>query len=366
MASSHARGEVTVLDASQRNPVDGGDALDGALADLARYGPELANGMTNHAPMVAEALDALSRPGDIGPWIDGYRAQLRPWPPATGGIGDWRGALGQPRRASDWRDAFERELAGAGWQTLLSRWVPRLAPGASAGALHGLIRVGHAARSLERRNSGPRAAELAAALASWAADYAELPVAPEHDPPRLGAAEALARLPLLPLGQRRNGGSIVEALAQLAGHEPFARAFHWFAVSDARAAAGELAEVFARVFLANVESPLSAIVFTHAITGTAAAGHLLPFVGEREGRLLVRHVWHAGCALYAAYAVRGPSGGPVGAATATPGDLVARALAHGDEHVVKLTEAVLALALEPRLSAAVSRRAMECIPPSSG
>ena len=50
--------------------------LDNALDTLARYGPDLANGNFNHAPMVAEALCALGRPEAVMPWIERYRARL--------------------------------------------------------------------------------------------------------------------------------------------------------------------------------------------------------------------------------------------------------------------------------------------------
>ena len=331
------------------------DPLDSALADLARYGPELTNGFTSHAPMVAEALDALGRPDAIAPWVEHCRPLMLPWPAETGPIVDWRNALGKPHRASDWRMLFLTELAQRRWTGVLAHWVPRLAPGSSAAALHGLIRTGHAARALTRAETGPRLAELAAALASWAADYSELPVASALGARPGAAAQALARLPLLPEAARRNGGSIVAALAALADHAPFARAFHWLAIEDAEASAREIAALFARVFLANVDSPLAAIVFTHAITGATAALHLLPFLSTEDGGILVRHVWHAACGLYAAYGAHPPAPEPAGE---LPAGLIDRAVSNGDDHVIKLTEAVLALGLEPGLAGAVCERAM--------
>lgn len=130
---------------------------------------------------------------------------------------------------------------------------------------------------------------------------------------------SLSRLPFLPADRRRNGGSIVAARRALEGEIAFARAFHWPAIDNPAASAGEVATLFGRVFLANVDSRLHAIVFTHAITGTAAAMHLLPFVGEAEGRALVRHVWHAGCGLYAAYGTRALGAGPRRWLVARPG-----------------------------------------------
>ena len=41
--------------------------LEGALAALSSRGPVLSNGLTNHAPMVAEVLTTLGRGRDLGP-----------------------------------------------------------------------------------------------------------------------------------------------------------------------------------------------------------------------------------------------------------------------------------------------------------
>ena len=48
--------------------------LDEALARLAFGGADLENGMTNHAPMVVEALCALGRPDAVLPWVERYCA----------------------------------------------------------------------------------------------------------------------------------------------------------------------------------------------------------------------------------------------------------------------------------------------------
>src|SRR3569833_107091 len=51
---------------------------------------------------------------------------------------------------------------------------PRLLPGSAAGATHGVIRVGHAVRSLLDLETGPRVTELAHGLAYWAARWQPL------------------------------------------------------------------------------------------------------------------------------------------------------------------------------------------------
>src|SRR4029450_5811060 len=53
--------------------------MEPALGMLAAYGPDLRNGLTNHAPMAVEALPALGR-ADAGlAWLDAHRP--RPPPP---------------------------------------------------------------------------------------------------------------------------------------------------------------------------------------------------------------------------------------------------------------------------------------------
>ena len=144
--------------------------LDDVLETLAGYGVALANGNSNHAPMVAEALCAMGRPDAVMPWIARYRERMLPRPAAGRPVSrdDWRGALGQRDRFADWAAFFREELQEGAWPHALDRWVARLAPGFSAAATHGVIRVGHAVRALGAGETGPRLRELGDALASWA------------------------------------------------------------------------------------------------------------------------------------------------------------------------------------------------------
>lgn len=63
-------------------------SMDEALDLLSGYGPDLSNGLTNHAPMAAEALCALGRPEAVLPWIERYRGGMLPWPAHHGRITD--------------------------------------------------------------------------------------------------------------------------------------------------------------------------------------------------------------------------------------------------------------------------------------
>ena len=52
------------------------DVLDEALERLGSYGPEFGGGLSNHGPMVVEALTRLGRTDAVAGWIDGYVARL--------------------------------------------------------------------------------------------------------------------------------------------------------------------------------------------------------------------------------------------------------------------------------------------------
>ncbi len=341
--------------------------LDAALGQLAPYGPDLANGFTSHAPMVVEALAVLGRAKAALPWIDAHRDTFlpRPAPRAPIAADDWVNALGQPDRAGDWSVRFAGELAAAPWRTVLARWTMRLAPGLCASAFHGVIRVGHAARSLAAGESPPRLQELADALASWAAYYQTLPTATGTEAPR-AAAGALAAVAVVPPAQRRFDGTIVGSLAALADWPAFAPAIDLLDVAPEPAAViSDLTDLFARVFLTNARDVLSAVTFVHGITGPAALRPLLPVLAPGEQREAVRRAWQAAAGLYAAFATAPPAGDPVDAPRESPEVSVDRAVATGDDHAIKLAAAALgehALRPSPAYLAAI-RLAAELLAP---
>jgi hypothetical protein len=341
--------------------------IDEALAILAGYGPDLANGLTNHAPMAAEALCALGRPEAVLPWIERYRSGMLPWPPARERIAreSWRLALGVESRAADWRALFADELEGAPWREVLDRWVARLAPGFCASAMHGVIRVGHAVRSLALAESPPRRCELADALASWASTYQELPGARLAAGPRATPNQAIERVPLVPPERRRFRGTITSSLEALAELPAFAPVIDWIEVGgDPEALASELSEVFARVYLGSARDVLTSIVFVHAVTGVAALRSLLPHVSGATARAALRFAWQGGCALYAAFGTSTAQAGAVSLPLESGAELADRAVEHGDEHAIKLAEACLrenALRPSPAHLAA-ARAALDTLP----
>lgn len=319
--------------------------LDRALEYLGDCGPELRNGMTTHAPMVAEALCALGRPDAVMPWLERYAAQALPRPPRRERIerAGFRAALAREDRFSDWSAFFADELANAKWPELLDTWVARLAPGICAAATHGVIRVGHAARALGELETPLRIRELADALASWASTYQELPSAGTPAARSFRPREAIARVAPQPRAQRVFEGTIVSSLHGLDRFPDFAHVIGLLDVSREPAeVVAELSEVFAQVLLDNAHDALTAIVLSHGVTSVAALANLLPHVSAATARAALPYAWQASCGLYATFGSAGaqaPATEPAGGSAA---ELAERAIAHGDEHAIKLAEACLA------------------------
>ncbi len=327
----------------------GDGALDLALERFARTGPEYWGGLANHGPMAAEALVAMGRSDAVGRWVDGYVGRLEPPPSPRDAIAPtaWQAALGRRERIADWALFFRHELQEAPWREVLRTWVPRLAPGFVAVATHGAIRTGHAARALAARETPPRRHELAEGLAYWAGHFVRLP---ESDAAagRERPSEAVNALALLPASERRPNGFITARLAGLHGFVPFREVASRVAVDgDPSAFLSDLTEAFARIYLGNA-TPGKVITFVHAVTGPSAARLLLPYADAAGSRALLRYAWQAAAALYVAMGDRtdepGREAEPPDAAT-----LVERAVANGDEHAIKFTEACLREdALHPR------------------
>ena len=126
----------------------------------------------------------------------------------------------------------------------------------------------------------------------------------------------------------------------------------------------DLTEAFARVYFANARDRLTTIVFIHGVTSLSALGNLAPALNEDTLRAALRYGWQAGCALYACFGATAPGNGAAAAAEQDETVLAMRAVANGDEHVIKVTEACLhrhRLAPSPVYLAAVER-AMAMIP----
>ena len=318
-------------------------ALDDALTVFAGTAPQYGSlGLANHGPMVAEALAHLGRDDAIAGWVERYRRRLDVAPaPASRPLTEeeWPAALGQVERFPHWLALFEREVADRPPAAVVGEWAPRLLPGSVGAATHGLIRTGHAVRALAAADTAPRRLEVACGLAFWAASYRELP-----GPPLLigreGVPEALADLPYLP----EDAPAQVLISDMVAGVDEIADEFEQAVASlgwngGAVALLDELAVGGARAYLRNADGG-GTIGLLHAVTAPLAAELLLPWLAGEDRDAALGYVWQAVAALHVAYAIDRQSPEPT---TNVPSadSLVDRALASGDEHAIKLTEAAL-------------------------
>jgi hypothetical protein len=316
--------------------------IDEALDIIHRTGPDLVNGNSNHGPMVAEALCTLGRPDAVLPWIEGYknRFQDRPQPHAPIAAGGWREALGERGRSADWVAFFDRQLAEAPWPAVLQRWVPALAPGLMAAATHGLIRTGHAVRSLAAGETPQRLHELAEGLGYWAASYQVLPGRPSGGHGRSSPRQAVQSVGRVHGGDFDPRGAIVQQLKGLDEHPEFATAIDLVdTAGDLSRYISELTETFAGIYLAN---PTGLIAFVHAVTAPSALRLLAPYLTDADARLAARYAWQACAGIYAWYSTTPPPS-PVSFTPPTEAleALIDRAVTAGGAHTIKFTEACL-------------------------
>ena len=319
------------------------ESLDVALEALAGSDIGLKNGNSNHAPMVAEALCAMGRTQAVMPWVARYQERLLPRPPAGDPIGTetWPTALGQRDRFADWAEFFGKELRQASWPEVLDRWTGRLIPGFCAAATHGVIRVGHAVRSLAIAETPWRKRELGDALASWAATYRELPSSDRVTERPMAPREAIAKAPVIPPHQRRSLRNITASLAMLDDFPEFAPVIGSIDIGgESETLLAELTEIFARIYLANARDGLTTIVFIHGVTSLTALGGMIPYISKTNARSALRFAWQSGCALYACFGTSAMAE-DIEPCAQNAETLTDRALANGDEHVIKFTEACL-------------------------
>jgi hypothetical protein len=295
--------------------------------------------------MAAEAMVRIGAGAQVPAWVDTYRKRLSAAPPPGRAVtaDTWRDHLGDIRLLGDWNTFLVRRADEAGWRDLLSTWWPRLLPGAAASATHGLIRTAHAVRALAADDAQrPELAhELARGLALWAARYQYLP----GDPAGIGAlgpVPATAQLPRLPADVPSAGPGVSGRLQSLVRLRALPDALdHWHFQGPEADALDALIGAAARVVAARPDAP---IAYCHAVTAPSAIQMILPELPVELHRPSVDVSWQVIGSIVAAYADP-RSAAETEAVDTDPAPLLAelapRAVEHGDEHVIKLTEAAL-------------------------
>ncbi|MFJ7329378.1 questin oxidase family protein [Streptomyces cyaneofuscatus] len=331
---------------TRRNPTDTSGTLDEALERIHLAGPERDGWLSNHAPMAIEALVRHGHARLAHRWLDHYRPKLEDMPGSAAPVTarNWQEALGDISRVADWTAFFERETADRPWRTLLAEWWPRLLPGIAAGATHGVIRAGHAVRTLlAGEETAPRVRELAHALGYWAARHQPLP-ALERLTPAPDAAAALDRVP--PIADQ--DGGIRSRFEQLTGLTGFP---DWpgrapAGPEAARAAIEELVRAATHRYATHGHA--APIMLVHAATAPNAVLRTLPALPGALWTPSLHAAWAASAAVTSAYGPR--EAPPVTEHLTTtqaaevaqhPQEVFQRAAAHGDDHTIKFTDTAL-------------------------
>jgi hypothetical protein len=316
------------------------DILDEAYDRLHRTGPEWGGNLANHGPMAAEALARRGRADVIPGWIDAYVGRLDEMPAPSDPVtdGNWRESLGN--RVADWTVYLTRQLFEQPWRDVLVTWWPRLLPGIAAGATHGVIRTGHAVRTLLAGDESPAArAELAHGLAYWAARSRGVPGV-SGPAGTLAPGPALDAVPHL----AEQEGPIRFRITRLADLDGWTRS-----VKALRPADGpdEVPERLAEVITAATLRYLgyghgSPVLLVHTATAPNAVLHTLPALPRELWIPSLTAAWAASAAITAMYApttAQPRSELPTAPQADDPvAEVIDRACAHGDEHVIKFTD----------------------------
>jgi hypothetical protein len=316
------------------------DVLDEANERLHRTGPEFRGWLSNHGPMAADALMRLGRGDEVPGWVAGYEQRLQPAPDSRWRITEqeWRDPLGDPSRLGDWLELFTLLVRQEPWEQVLTRWWPRLLPGAAASSTHGLIRTGHVVRALRERVSTARLDELAQALGYWAARWQPVPgYQPAHGDRGVGAA--LDALPQVAMDDDWGMRARLAELGQtpgwapaLSAHRPPTKA------ADVPAALDALTDAAVARYQRWAHG--DPIMLIHAATAPRAAALVLPSLPTQLWHTTYHAAWAVSAAITTAYRPHRPV--PVTDQAPSPNPTVEQvaelAAGNHDEHVIKFAE----------------------------
>lgn len=291
-----------------------------------RYSSFYKGYLSNHLPMALTALDRMgATQAQIENFAARYQKQLEPLPPAESVLADEdaESFLGRQDALPLWVAYFDKTLARSGEKKTLELWTGRLMPGAASVAFHGMLRLAYA------EEIGSRA-EMAHALAHWAAGYQTLGSLPAFSGSGWTPSEALAALIGDTRYSRRRylGGRIASQMERAAADEDFPRIVASAGTLDLRGLSRALIEAYAAT---------GDFTVLHGVTACDAFAQLTPYL--KDAALGLRWLWQA---LVCAYL---SAGGPA-AGRALRGDdtlswekIRRLACASNDEHDIKLAYA---------------------------
>ena len=101
----------------------------------------------------------------------------------------------------------------------------------------------------------------------------------------------------------------------------------------------EITEAFATVYLKNVNQR-NFITLLHAVTGTTALRSFLPYLSPATTSKMLRYGWQTAAGLYSISGIGSTNRLPETQEIKSE-DLIGRAIASNEEHIIKFTEASL-------------------------
>jgi hypothetical protein len=146
---------------------------------------------------------------------------------------------------------------------------------------------------------------------------------------------------IVPLDQREKySGRLIQGVAHLKSFEPFADAINMVTTEgDLDAFLSDLTLAFARAYVASEQGVFTTIALIHSVTGPAALHLMLPYLSRETAKIVALYAWQASAALYTAFASGPGRARAENISGVSIADLAKRAIATGDEHAIKFTEA---------------------------
>lgn len=276
---------------------------DEALERFHKVDLEYGEGLANHGPMGAEALESLGHSALIPAFADIYAPRLQAFEP--GRVLDSAqhdDHLGDFAFRGDWVATFEARLAGGDWRDVVASEVPPLLAGLFASAGHGLLRVAHAVRALDREDSALRRRELAFGLGHWAARYQSLPGIPGTGAAAapLAIESAFAAWPLVGEPEARQG-LLSRVVERLETFPPFAQQVEAIALPAAGGVEAYLDVLCRAAAGLYVAQPHARVAYVHALTIPSAMRILVPYLDARGAGRGAAHAMQAMGALHSIF-----------------------------------------------------------------
>jgi len=299
-------------------------SYDDALAVFIGADASYSGGLSNHGPMAAEALVSLGQADWMGRFVSHYRGRLE-------------------------APSVEISPAPADWRPWLDAQLPELVPHAANLLGHGLLRVAHAVRGIERVEttgiaSATQLQELAIAVDYWRSGGTGI-----AGPARLSGSESigdwLRSLELLPAFEAP-GGSLNVTLVRAAAMPSFVERMSALApAADPATTLDALSAAAASACARNVG--LNAFTLLHGATVSSMARVLLGHLDEDGARALESSVVGFVAAAVVGFDEQAAAeAGEMSAAgeVLDAAQLAADAAATLDEHTIKFADACIGVA----------------------